>query len=180
MPTYRLLPHLRNLAATGRALAFVAIAVALATTLWLAPAIAQERTDTTIHTVQAGETLSEIAAQYGVNPDELLAINELDDPNAIFVGQQLTVPVAPVEPAPPGTHRVRLGETLTSIAARYDLAIGQLMRMNGIVNPDEVTAGQLLIVSSAVTPTPASQSEPTATSEAAATETPRPAIPSLS
>lgn len=121
--------------------------------------------------MQAGETLSEIAAQYGVNPDELLAINELDDPNAIFVGQHLTVRWRQLNP-PPGTHRVRLGKTLTSIAARYDLAIGQLMRMNGIVNPDEVTAGQLLIVSSAVTPTPASQSEPTATSEAAVTETP--------
>jgi LysM repeat protein len=51
-------------------------------------------------------------------------------------------------------HRVQQGETLTSIAARYDLAIGQLMNMNGILDADELTAGQLLIVSTKITATP--------------------------
>lgn len=60
----------------------------------------QERADTTAHTVQSGETLSEIAAKYGVSAEEILAFNELDNPDAIYAGQQLLIPGQVGEPAP--------------------------------------------------------------------------------
>ena len=172
MPTHRLSPHLHDLTGIGHMLAPVLIIVAIVAALWLAPAAAQERADTTAHTVQSGETLSEIAAKYGVSAEEILAFNELDNPDAIYAGQQLLIPGQVGEPAPAGMHRVQLGETLTSIAARYDLAVGQLMNMNGIGNPDELTAGQLLIVSSKITPTPTTESIDEATEAPTAEPTP--------
>jgi LysM repeat protein len=45
-----------------------------------------------IHVVQQGETLSEIAAMYGVTADEIAQANGLDNPNAISVGQALVIP----------------------------------------------------------------------------------------
>ena len=45
-----------------------------------------------LYTVQAGDTLSIIAAQYGMTADELLAANELENPNVLEVGQQLNIP----------------------------------------------------------------------------------------
>ena len=44
------------------------------------------------HTVASGETLSEIAAQYGVSMQDIMTINEITDPNAIIVGQALIIP----------------------------------------------------------------------------------------
>jgi LysM repeat protein len=41
--------------------------------------------------VQPGETLWDIAQRYGVNPDILAEVNELDDPNLIQPGQQLLI-----------------------------------------------------------------------------------------
>jgi membrane-bound lytic murein transglycosylase D len=41
-------------------------------------------------------------------------------------------------------HRVRRGETLSEIAARYGVSSRQLMAMNGLRSPSHVQAGQLL------------------------------------
>ena len=44
------------------------------------------------YTVQAGDTLAGIASLYNSTVDDIIKENELDDPNAIFVGQQLDIP----------------------------------------------------------------------------------------
>jgi LysM repeat protein len=44
-----------------------------------------------IHVVQSGESLSQIAAQYGIDVDDLIALNEIIDPNAIRVGTELII-----------------------------------------------------------------------------------------
>ncbi len=46
----------------------------------------------TTHTVASGETLSEVAAQYGVTVESILSFNNLTDPNSIVVGQELVIP----------------------------------------------------------------------------------------
>ncbi len=46
----------------------------------------------TTHTVASGETLSEIATQYGVTVESILSLNNLTDPNSIVVGQELVIP----------------------------------------------------------------------------------------
>jgi len=50
------------------------------------------------YTIQAGDTLAGIAALFNSTVDEIIAENDLDDPNAIFVGQQLDIPVNIVTP----------------------------------------------------------------------------------
>ncbi len=47
---------------------------------------------TTIHTVRAGESLSQIAEDYGVTIDEIVAANGLQDQDMIRIGQQLRLP----------------------------------------------------------------------------------------
>ncbi len=44
------------------------------------------------HIVSAGETLLSIAIRYGVTVDEIIELNELNNPNAIFIGQRLLIP----------------------------------------------------------------------------------------
>lgn len=42
--------------------------------------------------VQAGDTLAGIAARFNSTMDAIIEANDLEDPNAIFVGQELTIP----------------------------------------------------------------------------------------
>jgi len=48
------------------------------------------------HVVQEGDTLFAIAAQYGVSEEELMQLNQLADPDQLFVGEELIIP--PPEP----------------------------------------------------------------------------------
>lgn len=57
-----------------------------------------------VHVVQPGETLAAIARRYGTTIAELVAANNIANPNIIHSGQQLTIPggAAPSDtPAPP-------------------------------------------------------------------------------
>jgi LysM repeat protein len=45
-----------------------------------------------VHVVEAGESLYSIAFDYGVSPDVLQAINNIEDPQFLSIGQRLTIP----------------------------------------------------------------------------------------
>ena len=74
-----------------------------------------------VYVVRHGDTLGGIALRFGVTQDALMKANRIQNPNRIFVGQQLIIPDAPAKPGPGGTpcvqtHIVRRGETLSGIA----------------------------------------------------------------
>ncbi len=137
-PGFRILAHLWGAAVVVLVLLFATPAT---------PLVAQ----TTSHTVQPGETLSQIARQYGVTEADLLALNNLEEPDTIIVGQQLIVPASVTSaPAAPGQHRVQPGETLSEIARQYGVLLEQLMAANEISDPDSVYSGQLLKIATPV------------------------------
>lgn len=114
------------------------------------------------HTVRPGETLKTIAARYGTTWQNLAALNNLSNPNFIYVGQQLvirgTVQPPPVTNPPPatggGVHIVQQGETLASIAARYGTTWSALASANNIFNPNAIYAGQRLVIPAGPPPAP--------------------------
>ncbi len=56
-----------------------------------AGAAAEDRVETAIVTVQPGDSLSKIAKRHDTTVEELMALNDIDDPNLLFVGQELFV-----------------------------------------------------------------------------------------
>jgi len=146
--------------------------------------------EATIHTVRPGETLSEIAAAYGVSTEELLAINGITNANQIYEGQELLLPENAIVIGEPTldipTHTVQSGETLSQIAEIYGVSLARLMYLNGVRDPDAVYEGQELRLPAEAnlgdqetpeaTATPAEEndeeaSEPTTEGEADATST---------
>lgn len=101
------------------------------------------------YTVQRGDTLSSIAAKYGVNTSTLIALNGLSaNPHALQVGQVLNLPsvggaatpaATPVAPAPATratasgtrTYTVVAGDTLSRIAARQGTTVAKIIAVNG-------------------------------------------------
>lgn len=93
-----------------------------------------------IHVVQSGENLYEIAQQYQVNLQQLIAINELPDPNALVVGLALLIPIK-------GTmHTVQSGESMWSIAQSYQLPLDMLTQANPMINPDILSPGMRIFI----------------------------------
>ncbi len=103
------------------------------------------------HVVLPGETLSGIAARYGVTTSALAAANAITNVNRVYAGQQLALPGGGVvggdaagRTGVAGTHRVQRGETLSGIAARNGISAGDLATANGLVPPYTVLAGSRL------------------------------------
>lgn len=108
------------------------------------------------HIVKSGETISEIATLYGMNTRELLRLNNLSKRSLIRPGQQLSLKQATQianatktpneEPLPKESirsmlhmqsYRVMPGDTLSEIAARYQIPEQKLLAMNSL-RPDAV------------------------------------------
>lgn len=97
------------------------------------------------YTVQSGDTLSGIAAQYGTSWQHLAELNGLSDPNLIYPGQTLVVDGSAPAPAAQ-TYTVQSGDTLSGIASAYGTSWQHLADINGIGNPDMIYPGQVLWV----------------------------------
>lgn len=76
-----------------------------------------------------------------------------------------TVATTSVQPAMPtaGTHVVNSGDTVYSIARRYDMPVQQLIAANAITNPNSIRIGQRLVVASSGQALPPAASAPTPT-----------------
>jgi LysM repeat protein len=115
------------------------------------------------HTVQPGDTLSQIAARLGVSTSALAAANGITDHHKVVAGRQLVVPAggrgtataaAPAAPVAGGGHRVRSGETLSELAKRFGVSTSALAAANGISDVHSLAAGKVLTVPGrAATPT---------------------------
>jgi len=84
-----------------------------------------------LHTVEQGETLSDIARRYRVTVPAIESANHLEAHAVVPAGFMLNVPAAP--PAVRLVHyRVVRGDTLEGIAERFDVSVSQLKRWNNI------------------------------------------------
>ena len=105
-------------------------------------------------TVRSGETLSDIADRYGVSVGTLMRMNGIRNPDLVEAGSRLQVP-GPTVKAGSGRHRVKSGDTLSSIAGQYRVSGRDLMALNNLRNANHVEVGQTLrLPSNAVMPRP--------------------------
>ncbi len=119
------------------------------------------------YVVQPGQTLSGIAAMYGVSPWSLARANGIANWNYVYVGQVLVIPYSgyryqyqyyyanyhytPYNAYYPRAtygcvYWVQYGDTMTGIAARYGTDPWVLARANGIYNLNWIWAGQRLSI----------------------------------
>ena len=111
-------------------------------------------------TVEAGDSLSQIAKDNGMSLDDLAAINAICDTNQLFVGQVLLLSAEETgdpdaEPSE-RTVTVQSGDSLSKIAKRHDTTVEALMADNDIDDPNTIFVGQeLVVVAAAKTALPA-------------------------
>jgi membrane-bound lytic murein transglycosylase D len=115
------------------------------------------------HRVRSGETLSSIARRYKMSLKEIMTINNLKRSALIRVGQNLRVSRPEIVGAssstkiPPkyatgGTHKVRQGDSLFTLAKRYNTTVEQIKSVNGL-SSNMLYIGQTLKVPSSLAET---------------------------
>lgn len=94
-----------------------------------------------VYTVRANDTLSHIAEMYGVTTNTILWANDIPKATAIQEGQTLVIlPVAGVQ------HVIKKGDTLSSIAKKYDGDVEEIMSYNQVTTDSDLVVGEKLVV----------------------------------
>ena len=86
--------------------------------------------------VDPGDTLSGIAAQFGVSLDALIAVNGITEPDLIFPGMVLDLPASECI--------VEAGDTLSGIAAQFGVSLQRIISVNPGIDPNLIHPGQVL------------------------------------
>lgn len=97
-----------------------------------------------IYIVKRGDTLSQIAQDYGVSVQSIVKNNNIVNPNLIYVGQRLVIKGTTGVQPNYLFYRVRWGDNLYRIARRYRVSVRSIVQLNHIMNPNLIYVGQLL------------------------------------
>jgi LysM repeat protein len=112
------------------------------------PAPVSRRVETREHTIVRGDNFSTIGQAYGVSAAAIAEANPGVDPRRLQVGRKLTIPAPSSGPAPGGNRRpdttvkaaenngqvhvVQRGDTLTSIAGKYNTTVQAIKSANNM------------------------------------------------
>lgn len=113
-----------------------------------APSTAARTTSQTrTYTVVPGDTLSAIAARFGVSLQSVIAANpQIANPDLIYPGDVITIPAA-IPPTGGEDYIVQPGDTLSAIALRFGVTLSQLLAANPqITNPNLIYPGQAVAI----------------------------------
>lgn len=94
-----------------------------------------------VHKVKSGETLWDIAHQHGLNIDSLIGANNISNMNNIKPGQEFKVlPVKGI------IYRVSPGESIASIAEKFEIKKETIMKDNDIKDASTLKIDQKLLL----------------------------------
>jgi len=99
-----------------------------------------------VYVVQPGDTLTAIALIFGTTVEALVVANNIDDPSLLIPGMELIIPGYEEISGVLTIQEIGYGETLSSLSFRYGVPSESLARLNRIINPGRIYAGQPLIL----------------------------------
>ena len=110
--------------------------------------------EVTEYTVQPGDWIFKIARQFGVEPEDIIELNDLTSPSQISPGMVLKIPApsgAVETPEATGvaggvTHVVLPGEWIWQIARKYGVDPQTIIDANHLTNPSMIYPGQELVI----------------------------------
>ncbi len=92
------------------------------------------------HQVVSGDTLSGLAARFGITLDTIISFNDIKRARDLRVGRELTIPAASGV-----RYEVRRGDSLSGIAVRHGVDLSTVLAANA-VQGELITPGQVLMI----------------------------------
>ncbi len=99
-----------------------------------------------IYIVQQGDTLNEIAIRFGLSAEDIQTANSIENPNSLFIGQNLLIPGLEGISGILTSTVLPLGMTLNDLSRQYRLDLNDLKILNRLTSPSEIIAGVSFII----------------------------------
>ena len=132
-----------------------------------APPVIQQVSTTTAYRIQKGDTITGIAARYGLRWQDVVAVNPGISPNKLQIGQVIQLPgqvnlsrttVAAPRPAAAvaapsraeSVYVVKSGDTLSEIALKHGVKTAAILEANELKDANKIAVGQKLKIPGAV------------------------------
>ena len=100
--------------------------------------------------VKKGDTLSYIASEYNTTVYDLLKLNKIENPNLIFIGEKIIVPInrnyndEKLQEPKHIIYTVKKGDTLNELALRFNTTVSSIAKLNEIKNINLIYIGEKL------------------------------------
>lgn len=104
----------------------------------------------TTYIVQSGNTLSGIALEYGTTVRELVILNNIKNPNLIYPGEEIKVPINgninedTLYDTNHLIYKVKSGDTLSELALNFNTTVQEIAEINNIRNVNLIYVGEIL------------------------------------
>ena len=95
--------------------------------------------------VMGGESVSEIAALFGVEEASLRRMNGIRDGERLYPGRILHLGRIEKGMEAPRMYAVQKGDTLSRIAGRFSISMDALVSLNDLPDKDRLVLGQILV-----------------------------------
>ncbi len=104
-----------------------------------------------IHVVKAGDSPLALAFQYDTSVEEIMRVNQIDDPSSLQIGQNLIIPAKNDLDAHALNkqilrYKVRGGDTFLSMAVKYGSTVDDIMAANPGLKPTNLQIEQELLI----------------------------------
>lgn len=111
--------------------------------------VVQTNGEISVYTVREGDSLSEIAAMFGVTTNTILWANDIQRADLIQPNDTLVIlPITGVR------YVVKEGDTLAAIAKRYHGEVEDMIAYNGLASASDIRAGQTVVIPGGEVPAP--------------------------
>jgi len=102
--------------------------------------------ETEQYVVEQGQTVSDLQLRNLVSRHTLESANPGVDLDSLQAGQKLCIPTENVPCALPETYMLAEGETLESVAVRFNLPVASLLRCNPCLAPQDFESGVTVVL----------------------------------
>jgi murein DD-endopeptidase MepM/ murein hydrolase activator NlpD len=105
-----------------------------------------ENTDYPVYIVQPGDTINVISIKFNVSADDIIAANNIIDPNILSVGTRLVIPGIEGVTGVLKYNSVSIGENPDSLSRQYQIPKETIYRLNRTTSPSEFFIGSNIIL----------------------------------
>lgn len=101
------------------------------------------------YTIKRGDTLYHLAITYNTTVEAIIRLNPGINPGNLQIGEVICIPrETPPQKCPVGSfaYTIKRGDTLYNLAITYNTTVGDIMRLNPGIDPDNLQIGQVICI----------------------------------